>query len=152
MPDTNKNVTTCGCYLIYLDNILLCHATGNKSNTAWGIPKGLCEKNETPEDAMFREVYEETNIVIADYSHKCIDIGCIKYNKRPKTLHGFVIKLLNWDYPDIFCSSTYTDNQGVIHPEIDGFVWMPVESGIKYCNYTQIELWNRNFTNIKRLL
>jgi len=144
-------VTTCGCFLIYLDNILICHPTGHKSNI-WGIPKGICEYNETPEDAMFREVYEETNIVIADYKHKCVDLGCVSYNNKKKKLHGFLVVLDEWDYHDIFCSSTFINEYGIIRPEIDAFVWLPINKGIEVCHYTQKMLWNKNKKMIENIL
>ena len=143
--------TTCGCYLLFSGNILLCHATGFDIDKGWGIPKGLCDPGETPEDAMFREVYEETNIVLAEYSYKWMDCGTIYYNNKPKILHGYAVVLSSWDYPDVYCASTY-DIDGMTRPEIDGYLWLPIEEGLKKMNYTQNELWNRNALNIERLM
>lgn len=45
--------------------ILLVHATnGSWANPVMGIPKGKIEDGESPEDAAFRETYEETGILI----------------------------------------------------------------------------------------
>ena len=148
-PDVMK--TTCGCYLLYEGNIFLCHATGHPFDI-WGIPKGVCEINETPEDAMFRELYEETNIVLADYSYKWLDLGCIPYEKKPKILHGYVVVLSYWDYHDVYCSSTYIDRNGIIRPEIDGFEWVPIEDGLTKISSIQRQLWHKNDSNIKRII
>jgi ADP-ribose pyrophosphatase YjhB (NUDIX family) len=147
----NKMTTTCGAYIIYNDQILIVHSTGQQMNL-WGIPKGLMDGVETPEDTMYREVFEETNIVLADYRHKLIDIGTIKYHNRPKKLHGFVVILDEWDYGDIYCSSTYTTDEGIIRPEIDAFAWLPVDAGIKYLHYTQKKLFKKNLEKFERFL
>jgi len=143
--------TTCGAYIIYNEQILLVHSTGNNMKL-WNIPKGLCDKNETHEDAMYREVYEETNIVIAEYWHRCIDIGMETYRHNNKRLHGFVVILDEWNYDDIYCQSTYTTPEGIIRPEIDGFVWLPIDGALKYMHYTAKTLFERNRKNIERYL
>jgi 8-oxo-dGTP pyrophosphatase MutT (NUDIX family) len=144
-------ITTCGAYIIFNGLILIVHSTGQPMNR-WGIPKGLIDGIETPEDAMYREVFEETNIVLADYRHKLIDLGTIRYKHNLKKLHGFVVILDEWDYADIYCSSTYSTEEGIIRPEIDAFVWLPVESGINYLHYTQKELFNKNKEKFERFL
>jgi 8-oxo-dGTP pyrophosphatase MutT (NUDIX family) len=144
-------VTTCGAYIIYNGQILIVHSTGQPMNV-WGIPKGLIDGVETPEDTMYREVFEETNIVLADYRHKLIDIGTAVYKNKHKKLHGFIVILDEWDYKDIFCSSTYTTSEGIIRPEIDAFAWLPVDAGVDYLHYTQKEVYKNNTKKFKHFL
>jgi ADP-ribose pyrophosphatase YjhB (NUDIX family) len=147
----NDMVTTCGAYIIYNELILIVHSTGQPMNV-WGIPKGLIDGVETPEDTMYREVFEETNIVLADYRHKLIDLGTVKYKHKHKTLHGFIVILDEWDYADVYCSSTYSTKEGIIRPEVDAFVWLPVEAGISYLHYTQKRLFNENKKKFEKFL
>ena len=44
--------------------VLLVHASGNYNRKApWGIPKGLVDPGETPEQTARRETLEETGVV-----------------------------------------------------------------------------------------
>jgi len=146
-----KTKISCGAYIIYNKQILIVHATNNPIDENWGIPKGLCNKNESTEDAMYREVYEETNIPLVEYRHTCIDLGIEKYKYKNKILHGFLIILHEYDYPDIYCSSTYYDN-GIIRPEIDGFLWSSINSALFIINKVQNSLYIKNKQIIERYI
>jgi len=148
---TNNIQTTCGSYLIYEGQMLIVHST-NFPWPQWGIPKGLPDKYEKHEDAMYREVYEETNIPLSEYKHFIFDIGIEYYKHKRKCLHGFVVILQEYDYPDIYCASTFISNSDVIQPEIDAFVWMPFSDAIKRIQYEQKQLFNRNFDKIERYI
>ena len=68
--DSNKKRDSAGIAIIYNSKnskpkILLVHATnGSWANPVMGIPKGKIEDGESPEDAAFRETYEEIGIRI----------------------------------------------------------------------------------------
>jgi len=143
--------TSCAGYIIYCDMILLVHPTGF-SWKLWSAPKGICEPSESEEDAMYREVYEETNIALADYPHKIVDIGRKKYKYKNKMIHGYVIILSDWDYPDIFCSSTFMTDDGIIYPEVDAFMWTPLRSMKNVIADVQYELFDENRNLFERLI
>ncbi len=147
----NKDIPiTCGCFLIYNGQMLIVHSTGFNWDT-WGIPKGLYEDNETFEDTMFREVYEETNIVIADYKHYLFDLGFEFYIHKRKKLHAFVVILQEWDYPNIYCSSTF-NREGLIYPEVDAFEWLPINEALKKIQIEQIMVFERGRYKITKYL
>lgn len=77
--------------------ILLMRQTGKR----WNIPGGTTEANETPEDTMRREVYEETTIVLGDcspiaYQEVVEDGVIIKYQTR----FACLIKTIEPQKPD----------------------------------------------------
>lgn len=146
-----KTNISCGAYIIYNKQILIVHATNNPIDVNWSIPKGLCNKNESPEDTMYREVYEETNIPLVEYRHTCIDLGMEKYKYRDKILHGFLVVLHEYNYPDIYCSSTYYDG-GIIRPEVDGFLWEPIDNSLCIIHETQKSLYMKNKQIIDRYI
>ena len=146
----NDIPTTCGCFLIYNGQMLIVHSTNHKWDQ-WGIPKGLHDEGEMHDDAMFREVHEETNIVIADYQHYLFDIGYEFYIRQRKALHAYVVILQEWDYPPIFCASTFTRND-IIQPEVDAFVWLPLQKALSMVQSEQVILFERNYNDIRRHL
>ena len=138
---------TCGIYLIYEDNMLICHPT-NFPWDKWGIPKGQPDPYETPIETAYRELYEETNILLAEYRHEIYDIGIEPYKHKRKALHGFIVLLQEWDYINIFCDSMF-DNKGVMQPEVDAFSWLPITKAVSMINDEQQILYNRNQRHVK---
>jgi len=66
--------------------VLLIHPSGNYNRKApWGIPKGLVDEGENPEQTARRETLEETGIVAGDL----IDLSSIDYQKSRKRVHAF---------------------------------------------------------------
>jgi 8-oxo-dGTP pyrophosphatase MutT (NUDIX family) len=59
------------------DGVEICLAARRtrRGDLAWGLPKGLVERNESPEDAALREVAEETGLE-AEIEH---DLGTVRY-------------------------------------------------------------------------
>jgi 8-oxo-dGTP pyrophosphatase MutT (NUDIX family) len=128
--------------------MLIVHST-NYPWDIWGIPKGIPNKYECHDDAMYREIYEETNIALADYKHMIYDIGYQLYRNKNKKLHGFIVILNEYDYPDIYCSSTFTSgNNDIIQPEIDGFSWLPIKDAIKRIQPEQKNLILKNINKL----
>ena len=59
-PDLN----IAGCYISQDDKILLLQVSNQKDESGrWGVPAGKIDKNELPEEAALRELYEETKII-----------------------------------------------------------------------------------------
>jgi predicted NUDIX family NTP pyrophosphohydrolase len=66
--------------------VLLVHPSGNYNRKApWGIPKGLVDAGENPEQTARRETLEETGVVAGEL----IDISSIVYQKSRKRVHAF---------------------------------------------------------------
>jgi predicted NUDIX family NTP pyrophosphohydrolase len=66
--------------------VLLVHASGNYNRKApWGIPKGLIDPGESPEQTARRETREETGVEAGALS----DLSSIVYKKSRKRVHAF---------------------------------------------------------------
>jgi len=66
--------------------VLLIHASGNYDRKApWGIPKGLVDPGENPEQTARRETLEETGVVAGEV----VDLSSITYQKSRKRVHAF---------------------------------------------------------------
>jgi predicted NUDIX family NTP pyrophosphohydrolase len=66
--------------------VLLIHASGNYNRTApWGIPKGLVDAGEVPEQTARRETLEETGVV----ADELVALSSIVYQKSRKRVHAF---------------------------------------------------------------
>ena len=69
--------------------VLLVHASGNYNRKApWGIPKGLVDAGEVPEQTARRETIEETGVV----ADELVDLSSIVYQKSRKRVHAFAGK------------------------------------------------------------
>ncbi|MBA2369929.1 MAG: NUDIX hydrolase [Candidatus Protochlamydia sp.] len=56
------------CYLEIDNNLLLLQrAQGKLEPGKWGVPAGKIEKNESPEKAAIRELFEETSITVENF-------------------------------------------------------------------------------------
>jgi predicted NUDIX family NTP pyrophosphohydrolase len=66
--------------------VLLIHPSGNYNRRApWGIPKGLLDEGESPEQTARRETLEETGVVAG----ALVDLAWIEYQKSRKRVHAF---------------------------------------------------------------
>jgi 8-oxo-dGTP pyrophosphatase MutT (NUDIX family) len=66
-PYTNFNpkISVAGCFIYYKNNILMLkRQQGKFYENTWGCPAGKISAEETSKDAVIREVYEETGILI----------------------------------------------------------------------------------------
>jgi 8-oxo-dGTP diphosphatase len=81
------------CYCIYQNKILLLHRHGHKSEgDKWGIPAGKVESNETLEQAMVRELQEETELNINQKQLNYLNKYYVKYPDKHFIYHTFTTK------------------------------------------------------------
>ncbi len=75
-------------------HFLLAHPGGpfykKKDEGAWGIPKGLVEKEEDPLTTAKREFFEETNLKLEEGNF--IELPIVKY-KNGKTLYSWALEV-----------------------------------------------------------
>jgi 8-oxo-dGTP diphosphatase len=95
MSKKNYNVV---CALIYKDNKIFCVQRPDKGEVGlkWEFPGGKIESNESKEEALIREIYEELNckIKVLDY------LGVVQheYNSFSLTLHAFKCEMVDGYY------------------------------------------------------
>lgn len=122
-PGFNVKAATVGCcFLHYKDKILLVHRQDNKAEgNRWGIPGGKLNSNESLIDAIAREVYEETGLVLD--KEKMHYIGKL-YIRVPN--FDFEYHMLTY-LPEI-------ENPGAIKinfEEHKGFTWVTPKDALK---------------------
>lgn len=58
-------VSVAACFIEYREQVLFLHRSENVSQPGtWAIPGGKIEKNETPEQAIRREIQEECQVAL----------------------------------------------------------------------------------------
>lgn len=117
--DSKIKAITCGIIFHWNNHILLCKPTMGKY---WDIPKGIKEEGETEEQALIREVKEETGISLG---HNGLEFfGLLKY--RPEKNLALFFKNLPDALPitSMFCDSTVRLKNGKIIPEVSDYKWV----------------------------
>lgn len=129
--------------------VLLCHATNGKNtprvnDNRWGIPKGIIDAGETPEQTAIREVFEETGLDISN--EELIKISELKY---PSSMNGkrvfkilSVFKLIGDSdlvLKDLNCTSMIPETPDL--PEVDECIWVSPSVAQKICYPSQIVLF-----------
>ena len=67
--------------------VLLVHPSGvYNRRSPWGIPKGMIDGEETPEQAARRETMEETSVIAGELT----DLGHVDYTRSKKRVYCFV--------------------------------------------------------------
>ncbi len=105
----NPHVEVSACYLEMDKRLLLLQSTSKKSEPeTWGVPAGKIEKNESPESAAKRELFEETGILI-DRNSQMQSLGKL-YIRKPEidyVYHLFKVRLN--EVPDVRISNEHQD-------------------------------------------
>ena len=69
----------------------------------WGLPGGSIEKNETPTDALIREIKEELGIVIPNFTL------LKKYNTDNKLINVYIYNSSDFDEKKIILNEEHTE-------------------------------------------
>lgn len=95
-PDFVPKYQTVGCFCHYQDKILLLKRQRNKrEGDKWGLPAGKVEQNETQNQAILREIQEETGFRIKDDQVKFLTTAYIRYPD-----HDFIFHIYQTDLED----------------------------------------------------
>lgn len=93
----NEKIQVAACYLDVQGKMLFLQRTLEDTEPgSWGVPAGKLEKNETPEQAVRRELYEETGISLQE-TISLQSLGAL-YMRKPHidyVYHSFKLELVN---------------------------------------------------------
>ena len=133
-------IITCGAFVIDKNgSILLCRATGTTND--WTVPKGLMEHYEPPHMAAKRELLEETGININKYTYKMYELGVSPYTHKSKVIVGFLFMVETVIEQTLFCESHFTEPLTKLRkPEVDMYMWLPVNEAIGIMRKEQVKL------------
>ena len=108
MNSKTNQISRYGAYGILLQNskILLTRKKSGPYTGLWDLPGGGIEFGETPEDALRRELLEESSLAINQFDLSSIATSTGKYasDKGPYEFHhiGFIYKVFTWsEQPDL---------------------------------------------------
>lgn len=122
--------------LIFKGDKLLLIKRNKKSDFAggcWDIPGGKMEYKETPEDALKREVYEETGLNINIENIISISSGI---NEKKKKQYISIVYLCKYNSGDILLSDEHTD-----------YIWLNINEAESYEKIYYIEDALNNIKN-----
>ena len=118
-------VQVSGCYL-EIDNklLLLQRAFGNFEPGKWGVPAGKLERNETPEEAAKRELFEETGISVNKFQH----INSL-YIRKPEIAYVFHLFKVQLDHmPEVILSHEHQSYKWATPKDLEE---LPLVAGAK---------------------
>jgi 8-oxo-dGTP diphosphatase len=103
------HVEVAACYLEINGKILLLErASGRLESGRWGVPAGKLEKNETPEHAAVRELFEETGIFL-EHPSQIQSLGSL-YMRKPEVDYVYHLFKVQLDrVPDVRLSEEHED-------------------------------------------
>lgn len=94
----NKKHYNVVCALIFKDDEIFCVQRPNKGEVGlkWEFPGGKIEENETKEEALIREIYEELNckIRVIEYLGEVYH----QYNTFNITLHAYKCEMIDYKF------------------------------------------------------
>jgi 8-oxo-dGTP pyrophosphatase MutT (NUDIX family) len=129
---------TTGIFLINKDNKLFVAHPTRAPKDKWSIPKGGLHDDEYPTDGAVREMYEESNI---DLSNWTMMHNLEHVQTKNKLLIPFVLfeKQNNIDFSkfEFKCNSNVPEEIGG-YPEMDSFKWVSLDEAKKILLKTQV--------------
>lgn len=117
IPDNfNPKCVIVACYMECGDKILLLLRNSKKSEGAkWGLPAGKLDPGESDEQAMLREIKEETGQLVSKDNLEKLTTFYIDYPDHSFTYHVFRTKLDS--FPNIILSPREHDDYQWLSPE-----------------------------------
>ena len=129
--------TTAACIITDKSRILVCHPTGAPWKRSWSLPKGIIDNNETAENAVIREIKEETGINLE--KDKLISAGIYPY-RTLKNMHIFLYNIDTINVSELKCISVFEQKPGIFAPEVDKYAWIVYSKAAEYLNPSQYKL------------
>ena len=91
--DFDKTTDVVGCYLQYNSRFVLLQRKPEKPNgNKWGLPAGKIDEGETKKQAVLREVYEETGVLITEPDLSYFSSVWVRDNDLDFEYHMFSVK------------------------------------------------------------
>ena len=117
LPNFNNQVNIVACYFEYHDRYLFLKRSAEESHkNTWGVPAGKIESHETPQEALIREVHEETDIVLDNNNLKDLGKLYVRYPAEDFIYYMFYISLKT--IPEVHLSSKHVDYRWVTTEEV----------------------------------
>ena len=89
-----RQLRTVGCFIEYNDKFLILHRHAHKSQgDTWGLPAGKVEPGESDEEAIIREIREETGYLALINDLESLGIHTFHFPDLEITFPTFRIKL-----------------------------------------------------------
>ncbi len=126
-PDNSTVVTAVSVILIKDNKFLL-----TRIDRGWDIPSGHVEKDETPEEAVVREAYEETGASVNSLQR----IGYLYITKAQENE-------INKKYPDKSAIIVFASNDFDLQ---DDYEFIHESTEIKFCSYDYLHLFHHNWS------
>jgi mutator protein MutT len=106
----NPKVEVAACFITVDEDVLFMKRQPHKSEgNLWGIPGGKCEKGETAEEAVLREIKEETGLDLLRQSLQCFGKVYIRYPEIDFTYHMFGYNLPEYPEEIVIDSKEHTE-------------------------------------------
>ena len=121
LPRTELPVATVGALILNARDELLLIRT-HKWSHRWGIPGGKIQRGETCEQALIREIAEETHLGLQDIRFIMVQ-DCIEPPEFQRSAHFL---LLNY-----FARCADADPQVSLNEEAQAFTWLPLAEALK---------------------
>jgi 8-oxo-dGTP pyrophosphatase MutT (NUDIX family) len=89
----NAKVSVVACYVFYNDTFALLHRQPHKtSGSKWGLPAGKVDSGESHEEAMVRELFEETGIAVKTERLERYPSLFVRHEDRDFDYHTFAVE------------------------------------------------------------
>ena len=135
--DFNKKFDVVACYVQHDGKFVLLQRQPHKSRgNQWGLPAGKIDEGETKEQAMVREIHEETGLEVQENELEYFETIYVRPGDTDIVYHTFSIVLP--DRPEIKIRDS----------EHQSFVWVSTEESLKMDLVHDLDECNKMFYKI----